>query len=460
MLRATVACELAGVPATALTCDAFIAQFKATSVGLGMKNASFATVPGHPGLQSDAALRHNTLTVTLPEVIQGLTSSREEGGAETEPGARDIVFQGGFSATNAHFHSRGWSDGLPIVPPTRARIEEFLRYTDRDPDEILGIPLPARRAASVWSIAVNGVMAGCLPRHMPVLVALVEAMLDSRYGVEHSGNTPGAETLIILNGPIIQELEFNYTQGVMRDGVLANTAIGRFWRLYLRNIAGFMHHSTDKATFGNTWRVVVPENEEVLTRIGWPNHAVAMGLAAGDNAVTIARYVGGNLLASVSGSTPEQILPYVAEGLRNQTSWTIAFTIGVSDTLRPLVMLSPILAETIARAGWSKADVQRFLFEHSRIPAWQFERMLRDWTTHETWSLADEVARGRAPALYHASDDPERLVPLVWRPEDIMLLVTGDPGRNNAYVFAHNGAWGYPVARRIVLPARWPEPRA
>src|SRR5262249_5253733 len=132
-----------------------------------------------------------------------------------EPGERDVVFSGGFAALNSHFHARGWTDGLPIVPPTRGRIEGFLAFTPRRAEEVLGVPLPAQRAATVWSVAVNGVMAGCLPQHMPILVALAEAMLDKKYGVEHSGNTPGAETLIILNGPIIKELGFNYTQGVM-----------------------------------------------------------------------------------------------------------------------------------------------------------------------------------------------------------------------------------------------------
>jgi hypothetical protein len=89
-------------------------------------------------------------------------------------------------------------------------------------------------------------------------------MADPFYGVEHSGNTPGSETLIILNGPIIKDLNFNYTQGVLRDGFMPNTSVGRFWRLALRNIAGFLLHKTDKATFGNTFRVVLAENEDAL----------------------------------------------------------------------------------------------------------------------------------------------------------------------------------------------------
>ena len=98
------------------------------------------------------------------------------------------------------------------------------------PDHELGTALPDNRAATVWAVAVNGVMAGCRPEYMPILVALTQAMTDVKYGLEHSGNTPGAETQIVLNGPLIKELGFNYEQGALRDGVQANTSIGRFWR--------------------------------------------------------------------------------------------------------------------------------------------------------------------------------------------------------------------------------------
>ena len=113
-----------------------------------------------------------------------------------------------FDAVNALFRDKGWSDGLPIVPPTMEKVEEFLSFTDLDADHSFGIVLPDSRAVTVWSVAVNGVMAGCRPEYMPILVALVEAMADPDYGVEHSGNTPGAETLIVLNGPIAAELGF------------------------------------------------------------------------------------------------------------------------------------------------------------------------------------------------------------------------------------------------------------
>ena len=205
-----------------------------------MPSLPVAIVPGHVDVQTVDELRANVLGVTVEGVIQGLTAAPEKASELVEPEPGEVVFEGTADEINRFYYENGWSDGLPIVPPTAARVDEFLRHTDRDADEELGVLLPDRRSATVRTVAINGVMAGCRPEYMPVLVALIEAMADPRYGVEHSGNTPGAETLIIVNGPIIRRLGFNYQQGALRDGFQANTSIGRFWRLYLRNVAGFL----------------------------------------------------------------------------------------------------------------------------------------------------------------------------------------------------------------------------
>ena len=455
MLRASAAAEAAGIPSSTLVCESFLGLAKAASVGLGMPNLPVAPVPGHPGLQSTEALRSNILGVTLERVIDNLTRAPAAATVGGEPGARDVIVRGSFSEVNEYFIAHELSDGLPIVPPTREKVEAFLEHIDRGPDEVLGVLLPDSRAATVWSVAVNGVMAGCRPEYMPVLVALVEAMADPAYGVEHSGNTPGGETLIVLNGPVIKALGFNYTQGVMRDGFQANTTVGRFWRLYLRNVAGFLPHRNDKATFGNTWRVVVAENEDVLAQLGWPSVGADMGCRPGSSSVTIARYTGGNHISSVSGATPEALLPYLADAVVRQYSWQIMFSVGQGNgTLRPLVLLSPIIAETIAAGGWSKQDLKQALFDRARLTAREFEKILRDWTQKPIWNLAEEARAGRIPNVYHESDDPERMVPLVWSPDQYMIAVTGDLGRNSCYVFAHNGVLGFPVAKEIRMPGR------
>src|SRR6266403_2791376 len=329
---------------------------------MGMPNLPAAMIPGHPGTQSLKELRANVRNVTVQQVIDNLLNQPVEKELPPEPAARDIVFRGTFEEVNAHFYEREWSDGLPIVPPTIEKIAEFLSFTHRDPEESLGILKPASRAATIWSVAVNGVIAGCRPEYMPILVALAEAMADPVYGVEHSGNTPGSETLIILNGPIIKQLGFNYEQGALRDGFQPNTTIGRFWRLYLRNVAGFLHHRTDKGTFGNTWRVVLAENEDALRRIGWSTIAEDEGVLAG-NAVTISRYTGGGVIASVFGNTPQRMLPYLADAIVTKVGWELLFTVGMGvGSQRPLLILSPILAETLAKGGLDKAQLKERLF--------------------------------------------------------------------------------------------------
>ncbi len=419
-------------------------------MGLGMPNLPVATIPSHPNVQSMEELQKNTLNVTVEHVIANLTQTPAVARERGEPDPAKVVFSGSFEKVNQHFYENSWSDGLPIVPPTRRRIDAFLAYTQRDPNEVIAVLLPENRAATIWNIAVNGVLAGCKPEYMPLLITMVEAMSEPAYGVEHSGNTPGAETLVIVNGPIAKQLGLNFTQGVMRDGFMPNTSLGRFWRLYLRNVAGFLLHKNDKGTYGNTWRVAVAENEDVLAKIGWPTVAEDFGHAPGTSAVSIGRYTGGNVVISVSGDVRAHMLPYLADAVSRQISWQIMFAVAQGlGKLRPLLLLSPLLAETIAKAGFSKQDVKQYLFDHARLPASQFQRILRDWTQKPTWDLALEVSLHRIPKVYHASDDPERLVPLVWKPDDYQIAVMGDPLRNNAYVFAHNGLRGYTVSKAV-----------
>jgi hypothetical protein len=457
VLRASEACERGGFPTSSLVCEGFMGQAAATSVGLGMPNMPVAMIPGHPGAQSMEELRSNVRNVTAQQVMENLLRQPEEPVLGVEPDARDIVFSGSFEEVNAHFYEREWSDGLPIVPPTLEKIEEFLSYTERSPDECLGVLLPESRAATIWATAVNGVMAGCRPEYMPILVALVEAMVDPTYGVEHSGNTPGSETLIVLNGPIIKDLKFNYTQGVMRDGFMPNTSVGRFWRLALRNMAGFLLHKNDKGTFGNTFRVVLAENEDAIAKMGWVPNSVDMGFKAGDNTVTISRMTGGGVMPSVTGNTPEQMMPYLADGVAKQNGWETAFTVGALTigTLRPVLVLSPILAATMARCGWSKDDVKRYLYEHARTPAWRIEVMMEKWCDFRIGSLERQVNLGRLPKAFHESNDPNRMVPIVVDPDDFVILVSGDPLRTNAYAFAQNGYLGFPTAKKIELPRNW-----
>jgi hypothetical protein len=222
-------------------------------------------------------------------------------------------------------------------------------------------------------------------------------------------------------------------------------------------MAGFLPHKTDKGTFGNTFRVVLAENEDALARIGWPPNSADMGFAAGENTVTISRMTGFAVIVSVTGSTPGQMMPYLADGVARAIGWEIIFTVGgvTYGTLRPTLVLSPILAETIAKAGWSKDDVKRYLYDHARMPAWRVEAITETWADFPIGSLTHQVNLGKLPRDFALSNDPDRMVPIVLDPDDFMLLVSGDPLRTNACTFAQNGYLGFPTAKKIDLPADW-----
>ena len=446
------------MPSSSLVCEGFLGQAATTAVGLGMPNLAVALVPGHVDTQPLDELTEHLVDVTLPAVIDNLVDEPAPVAVAVDPEPREVVFRGSFEEVNRLYYENRWSDGLPVVPPTVAAVEAFCAFTDLDPDHSFGPLLPDNRAATVWSAAVNGVMAGCRPEYFPVLLAIAEALADPAYGVEHSGNTPGADTLITVNGPIATQLEFNMEQGVLRDGFQANTSVGRFLRLYLRNVAGFLPWETDKATYGNTWRVAMAENEPVLAEMGWEPQSIDFGFAPGDNVVTISRYTGGGVITSVFGQHPDDMIDYLADSLTRIVGWELVFTIGLSGgTYRPLLLLPPVLARTIADAGWSRSDLKQALWERARMPAEKFEKYLGEWTNLVPGRrrLVDFVNTGKAPSIYAQSADPERLVPIVHQPDDIQLAVTGDPLRTNAYVFAHNGMLGFPTAKAVRLPAQW-----
>ncbi|MDH3683624.1 MAG: hypothetical protein OEV40_27200, partial [Acidimicrobiia bacterium] len=345
-----------------------------------------------------------------------------------------------------------WSDGHPIIPPTRDRVESYLAATGHDPWKRLGIARPSGRDLTIWSIAVNAVMAGCGPDHLPVLIALTEILADPGYGAEHSGNTTGADALVILSGPSMTELGFNAGAGALREGAHANTSIGRWLRLYLRNVFDFTADEHDKATFGNSARVVLAEDQVALEEIGWSTVGEDLGLEPGTDSASMARMNSGAIIGSVYGSTPKEILPYLADGLVRVSGWDLTHVYGLGQgQFRPLLILSPVLARVFGRAGWTKDRVRAALFEHARMPAARFERLIGEWSnlTAGRPRLVDLADAGHLPAVFGESDDPDRLVPIVTDPTKFVIAVAGDANRTNAYVMSNDGPHGYWVAKPV-----------
>ena len=456
-MRASIAAESAGIPSVSIICEGFTGQAAATARGIGFDGLALAVTVGHVDAQAVEEMTANFIATTVDDIIAGLTAGETMDAADsTEPAALDIAASGTIDEINEHFIAMGWSDGNAIIPPTKDRVERYLEGSGHDPWKTLGISPSSGRDLTIWSIAVNAVMAGCRPEHLPILISLTEILADPNYGSEHSGNTTGADALIILDGPNSEALGFNAGPGAQREGRHANTSVGRWLRLYLRNVCGFTADEHDKATFGNPARPVLTEDHAYLRSIAdtvnWPSIGEQLGFHWSDDVVSMARMNSGLLIGSVFGSTPEEVIPYLANGLARVSAWDLTHVHGLgTDQYQPLVVLSPLLTRIFANAGWGLAKVRAALFEHARIPARAFECFIGDWTnlTAGRKKLTDLVAEGTLPAVFAQTDNPERLVPIVTRPERLLVAVAGDPNRANAYAFSNDGPHGWWTTKRI-----------
>jgi hypothetical protein len=397
---------------------------------------------------SDAVARK--IDALLPQIVAGLAGARDVARpAVDEPGPRDIVARGTLDEIQELYHANLWSDGLPVIPPTPERVERFLSHVRRRADEVIGRLLPENRAATVWSIAVNGVMAGCRPEYMPVLVAIVEAIAEPAFRVEDAGSTPGWEPLVIVSGPIARRLDLNHGQGVMRVGRQANTSLGRFLRLYLRNVAGLRipPGAGDKGSIAGSFNVALAEDEEAAAALGWPTFAADQGFARDDSVVTVQSVVSISPPIYSAGTRALEHARILAEVFGGACSyWS---SIGMKYARwEPLLVLGPSIARVIADDGWSKGDLRRYLHEHVTITARQAETYaLQVGAT--SFTLDAHVKAGVLPAAYATSSDPERTVPVFVQPEKIGILVAGDPGRNQSKGFVNNHIQGGRVSKRV-----------
>ncbi|MBI3067351.1 MAG: hypothetical protein HYY79_00165 [Betaproteobacteria bacterium] len=455
MLRAAAAAEEAGIPSVSIIGSGFLKQAALVTQGLGVPLA-IAEYPGAPMVDGDEELRAKVVKNLLPAIIKGLTSGADSGSVETalEPDPGSIAFRGTFDQVQEHFHRQLWSDGLPIVPPARERVDAFLKFTDRNPDDVISVLPQEGRAASILSIAVNGVMAGCRPEYMPVLVAIVEVISDSNFRIEGAGSTPGWESLVIVSGPIIKELDFNYGPGVMRVGRQANSSVGRFVRLYMRNLCGYRipPGDGDKGSIGYTFNVALAENEDWVRGIGWPTFAEDLGFKSGENVVTVQSVTCISPATYSSGDTAVSHVQQFVDIIGH------AFSPGAHSGVRrgcwhPLIVIGPSIAEVIARE-WSKDEVRRYFWERATFPASRMRHFSRQISGLEL-DFAALVEEGVLPRDYVASSDPDRPVRIVVKPEHIGLVVAGDPGRNQSRGYMGNHMHGARTSHRIELPRDW-----
>ena len=317
-------------------------------------------------------------------------------------------------------YREGVTDGLPVIPPTKSRVEDMLGGSQRDAGEILGKIPPKYGVATVEKIAVNAVLAGCKPEYMPVLETAIEAMTEEEfnlYGI--NATTHPVAPLLIINGPIIDELNINYGYNVFGQGWRANATIGRAIRLLLLNVGGGEPGDMDRATHGHPgkYSYCIAENEK---RTPWEPFHVSKGFDENESTVT-----------AIGVEAPHEINDHVhgtADGILTVAADVFA-TVGNNNTHNTdseiCLVMGPEHAETVAGHDWTRKDVQWFLYDQARNSV----EKLQDAGIPENYSRHHRFE----------TETHDAMVPLVEDPEDVLVVVAGGAGKHSMALHTFGG---------------------
>jgi len=413
-----------------LASSAFYAKALHDARALGLADARIARFMHPLGGLSETQVADRAEKM-YPTLRQALAREPKPAPEPEPPTARSLQAPGDPVELQNWLFDRGASDGFPVIAPTPEAVDKMVAGSGRDAQHFVGAVPPRGGIATVEQIAINAVMAGCKPEHMPVLVAAVDAMLEPRFNLASlQATTHPVAPLLIVHGPIARELGMNAGAGAFGPGSLANAVIGRAIRLILLNVGGAVPGEVDRSTQGSPSKFTfcIAEN---LEESPWGSFVNDRGLDDETNAVTVFGCEAPHNVNDHEHGDAEGILRVAADVLRTLGSnvWYIAWH-GQKELM---LVLGPEHAASIAAAGWSRPQVREFLWKaiSRRRDELELGGMygMRDW-------LPDME-----------SLDSGALVPPVPHADDILVLVAGGPGKHSAALPSFGGSVS--VTRRI-----------
>jgi hypothetical protein len=302
---------------------------------------------------------------------------------------------------NELFQHNGWTDGLPIVPPTESGVRTFLEAAGLAPDHVVGVEPVRRRRITAEKVAIAALMAGCLPEYMPVVVSIIEAMCEPQFGLHGStASTGGSAPFIVINGPIRTALGMNATHNVFANGSRANATIGRSVRLFILNVLGGTPGHLDRSTLGHPGKFTfcVAEDEEDSV---WLPLAVERGIPAGVSAVTVMAAESPHQVMNEWTHDPKEVLDTYAAAIRanmlTYSIWEGNYAMVVPKQHRQI----------FTAAGWSKQNIRDYTFETAQVAR-------KEWR-----SVGKAAIAGRK--------DEDRLYRALRTPDDLLVVAAGGP---------------------------------
>jgi len=414
-------------PAVALINKDFIidAESAASSKGMPAIRVVPENVPCECSVMEDVEAGVNAMMESFLSALTKPLTAEEKLPNKKELGEPSrIIFKGTLDEVNHFFYQRGWSDGLPVIPPTEEAVAEMLTGTDLAPEHLVARLEPRLGKAMVEKIAINAVMAGALPIYMPLLIAGVQAMVQTGFSTS-AVSTGSWSPFWIVNGPIRQDLRINGSSGALSPGDIANAAIGRAMGLIIKNIGGIRKGIEDMGCLGNPgkYSMFLGENEEESP---WEPLHVEYGFKKEDNTVCVS-----------FPNTYVQVQPYATDD--SGILRTVIYNLVPGRRGGISLVFSPQNAKTLARKGWTKKDIKTFIAENGRVPAHRLASF---------WALQHGGLFGEKVPLIDAD-----LVPLVRDPDTVRVLVAGGAG---AWIGIHAPGFSpRSVIKKVELPANW-----
>ena len=349
----------------------------------------------------------------MQSILESLTNPLTAEEKSPKPSASKpsrFVFKGNYEEVNRFFYQSGWTDGLPIVPPTERAVKEMMTGTDMPADHLVAKVIPRLGRATVEKIAINAVMAGALPTHMPVLIAAVEALMDPKSRFDTFEVSTGSwAPFFAINGPVRHDIHINYGSGALSPGDIANAAIGRAVGLIVKNVGGARKGVEDMGVIGNPskYSLVLGESEEDSP---WEPLQVERGFKKEDSTVTL--FFPNGYAQSVPRETSAE---GIARALADMGPWNMSCLIVI-----------PSHAKILSGEGWTKAKLKEYILKNAVSP---FPARKED---------ADVLSQPPAADA-----------------DGLLILVAGGPGAWMGMLRSVGGIENSFITKKIELPRNW-----
>ena len=327
-------------------------------------------------------------------------------------------------AVQAMFRDRNWTDGLPVIAPTAARVRNMLAWGGFTPETVVGVETVKDRVLTAEKVAVNAVLAGCLPPDFPVVAAAVQAMCRSELLVHGAtASTGGCALLVVVNGPIRHQLAMSASHSVLAGPDRASVAIGRAVRLVVRNLLDARPGELDRSTLGHPGKLSWCLAEDEEGAVPWLALAAERGMAPDASSVTVFAASGPRQIMNEWTTDPTELLETVCAEIR---AVMLHYSIWPGNYA---LVLPPQLRAVFHAAGWSKADVRRFVFDHAVVRR-------GDWEAVGKGAVVSDANRDR---IHRALNHPDDL---------LVISAGGDAGGFAAII----PPWLGPKSAAVTVP--------